>query len=149
MEQKTPHLPPFGRQVFIDLLHTEKCSCVISHGNDTRIFRERGVKDLYRLFKEEPEFLRDAFIADKVIGKGAAALLVLGGIGEVYSDVISDAACQLLEEAGIPTHTACRVPHIINRTQTDRCPLEKRCDGLQTAADCLPAIEEFIARMKS
>lgn len=147
MKQDTPHLPPIGRQVFIDLLHAEKCSCVIANGTDTRIFRERGVKDLYRLFKEEPSFLAGAFIADKVIGKGAAALLVLGGIGEVYADVISHDACRLLEDAGIPTRYAHLVPHIINRTQTDRCPLEKRCDGLQTAAECLPAIEDFITHL--
>ena len=44
-----------------------------------RIFRERGVADLFRLLREEPQLLRGAFIADKVVGKGAAALMVLGG----------------------------------------------------------------------
>ena len=40
-----------------------------------RIFRERGVADLFRLLREEPQLLRGAFIADKVVGKGAAALV--------------------------------------------------------------------------
>ncbi len=40
-----------------------------------RIFRERGVADLFRLQHEEPQLLRGAFIADKVVGKGAAALM--------------------------------------------------------------------------
>ena len=34
-----------------------------------RIFRERGVADLFRLLHEEPQLLRGAFIADKVIGR--------------------------------------------------------------------------------
>ena len=42
-----------------------------------RIFRERGVADLFRLQHEEPQLLRGAFIADKVVGKGAAEYTVV------------------------------------------------------------------------
>ena len=38
----------------IGLLFAEKCSCVVRNGDEVRIFRERGVKDLYRLLGEEP-----------------------------------------------------------------------------------------------
>lgn len=38
----------------IGLLFAEKCSCVVRNGDEVRIFRERGVKDLYRLLREEP-----------------------------------------------------------------------------------------------
>ena len=54
-----------------------------------RIFRERGVADLFRLQHEEPQLLRGAFIADKVVGKGAAALMVLGGVEGLFADVVS------------------------------------------------------------
>lgn len=54
-----------------------------------RIFRERGVADLFRLLHEEPQLLRGAFIADKVVGKGAAALMVLGGVEGLFADVVS------------------------------------------------------------
>lgn len=42
----------------IGLLFAEKCSCVIRNGDSVRIFRERGVADLYRLLHEEPALLR-------------------------------------------------------------------------------------------
>lgn len=131
-------------QELIDCLFTEKCSCVIRKENDTRIFRERGVKDLYRLLKREPEFLAGAYIADKVVGKAAAALMILGKIEEVYAEVISRPARELFQKSGIRCRYGLEVPHIINRTQTDWCPLEIRCFDVQTPEECLAQIEAFI-----
>ena len=78
-----------NQQQLKERLLVEQCSCVIYNQGEVRIFRERGVKDLYRLLKEEPEFLAGASMADKVIGKAAAALLALGGVREVFALVIS------------------------------------------------------------
>ena len=96
MKRNTTFLTDDQRLQLIDLLHVEACSCVIRNGDVTRIFRERGVKDLYRLLEEEPELLAGAFVADKVVGKGAAALMILGGGGELHADVISRPARRLL-----------------------------------------------------
>lgn len=87
------------RDYLIERLNAENCSCVIRSGNETRVFHERGVKDLYRLLKEEPEFLSGAFVADKVVGKAAAALMILGGVKEIFANIISQPACELLEKA--------------------------------------------------
>lgn len=46
----------------IDLLFAERCSCVVRNGDTIRIFRERGVRDLWRLLHEEPELLNGAGI---------------------------------------------------------------------------------------
>ena len=135
------------RQEMIDYLFAEKCSCVIRNGKEIRVFRERGVKDLYRLLKEEPEFLDGAFVADKVVGKAAAALMILGGVKEVFADVISQPAYKLFVRARVHAEYTLMVPHIINRTQTDWCPLEKRCDDTVSAEECLPVIENFITEM--
>ena len=80
------------RKALIERLDAEQCSCVIYNGGETRLFWERGVQDLYRLLKTEPDFLQGAFIADKVIGKAAAALMALGGVDEVFARVISSPA---------------------------------------------------------
>jgi hypothetical protein len=39
----------------IGQLRKEQVSCVIYAQGATQLFRERGVKDLFRLLKEEPE----------------------------------------------------------------------------------------------
>ena len=72
----------------INLLHTGGYSCVIANEGKIRTFTQRGVADLYDLLTREPEFLKGALIADKVVGKGAAALMILGGIKELYTDVV-------------------------------------------------------------
>lgn len=132
----------------IELLFAEKCSCVIRNGDSVRIFRERGVADLFRLLREEPQLLRGAFIADKVVGKGAAALMVLGGVEALFADVVSRPALELLAGAGIAVEYTVVVPHIVNRAGTGICPVEQLCARAETAAECLPPIEGFMQKMK-
>lgn len=132
----------------IELLHREQCSCVIANG-DIRTFRQRGVADLYELLNREPEFLQGASIADKVIGKAAAALMVLGGVKEIYADVISEPALALLQEAAVKVSFGQAVDHIINRTQTGWCPLETICYQIKSAPEILLLIREFIERKTS
>ena len=84
----------------IEMLHAGGYSCVIAHGDCIRTFTQRGVADLYDLLVTEPDFLQGASIADKVIGKAAASLMVLGGVAEVYTRTISEPALRLLQEAG-------------------------------------------------
>lgn len=130
------------------MLFAEKCSCVIRNGDSMRIFRERGVADLFRLLREEPQLLRGAFIADKVVGKGAAALMVLGGVEGLFADVVSRPALELLAGTGIAVEYTVVVPGIMNRAGTGTCPVEQLCAGAETAAECLPLIEGFMQKMK-
>jgi len=136
------------RQNVIDCLFIEDCSCVIRNGDAIRIFRERGIKDLFGLLKTDREFLAGAFVADKVVGKGAAALMVLGGIDRLFADVISSPARMLLEDAGVKVDYTIEVPHISNRTKTGWCPVETLCRDCKTAEECLPLIIDFVEQMK-
>ena len=77
-----------------EILHGGGWSLVVDNGA-IRTFSGRGVSDLYGLLTREPETLRGASVADKVVGKGAAALMVLGGVKEVYADVASAPALGL------------------------------------------------------
>lgn len=146
--EKNRDLTARDRQYLIDTLFRERCSCVVRNGDRIRLFRERGVRDLYRLLKEEPDLLRGAFIADKVVGKGAAALIILGGASELFADVVSHPALELLNRYGIKVSYTLAVPHIINRTRTDRCPLETRCLDLYSPEECLVQIEDFMQTLQ-
>lgn len=72
----------------IDILHKGGYSCVMKNREEVRTFTQRGVADLYDLYQADSAFMKGAAIADKVIGKGAAALMVLGGFKTVYADII-------------------------------------------------------------
>ena len=135
------------RQELITQLHALQCSCIIHNNGATRTFHERGVKDLHRLLTQEPEILRGASLADKVVGKGAAALMIAGGVKWVYADVISQAAMVLFEQSRVDVLYGEIVPNIINRAGTDICPVEKLCRDCKTVSECLPLIDKFIKDM--
>ena len=116
----------------IDMLHAGGYSCVIANGDRIRTFTRRGVADLYDLLVQEPEFLHGAFVADKVIGKAAASLMVLGDVRQVYTRTISQPALRLLQEAGVTVSCDEIVDHIINRDHTGWCPLEQASRDLQS-----------------
>nr|MDE6489639.1 DUF1893 domain-containing protein [Muribaculaceae bacterium] len=129
----------------IDILDSENCSCVIANGNIVKRFYRRGVTDLLQILKSEQSLLAGAAIADKVIGKGAAAIMILGGARHVYGRIISQSALTLLGTSSVTvTYDKC-VPAIINRAGTGICPVETLCKDCKTAADCLPLIETFVA----
>lgn len=127
-----------------DILHEEGCSCVIYAQGQITLCHERGVKDLLRILKSEPGLLAGSVIADKVVGKGAAALMVLGGVNAVYADVISQPAFDLLASASIEVSYGECVDNIINRAGTGVCPVETLCKDCATAIECLPLIEQFV-----
>ena len=76
-------------------------SCVVGNGTVMRTFSRKGVADLYDMLHTEPELLDGAFIADKVVGKGAAALMILGKVSRLHTHIISTPALCLLRKAGV------------------------------------------------
>ncbi len=131
-------------QTLIAQLHATRCAGIIRQGEDTRTFHRRGIIDLFELYENEPDFLRGALLADKVIGKGAAALCVLGGVSGVYADVISTPALALLEEAGIKVTYGAQASRIMNRTQDGLCPVEQRCLTLTSPHEMYIQIKNFL-----
>lgn len=126
------------------ILHTNACSCVIGNGNTIAEFHQRGIKDLYDLLHNNRPLLDGASVADKVIGKGAAALMIAGGVKEVYADVISNAAMELFEKYATTVSYDQKVAYIVNRRGDGICPVEERCAECNTIEECLVKIDEFI-----
>ena len=132
----------------IKLLHEGDYSCVIQNKDEIRTFVQRGVADLYYLLKNEPNFTKNADIADKVVGKGAAALMILCGIKSLYAEIISSSALSLLKDAGVNVEFNQQVPYIENRDKTGKCPVETLCENAKTAEEALPLIEKFLESMR-
>lgn len=139
----------------VALLHAEGLSCVILNGRESRTredmivvkCRERGVKDLFRILNESPEVLKGAFVADKVVGKGAAVLMVKGGVARVYTDVISRPALETFRRYGVEVAYGTLTDNIINRRGDGICPVESLCMGLDID-DSLAQIARFIENNK-
>ncbi len=128
----------------IDILHNEGLTLVIKSGDgEIRRFTGRGVKDLLMLAVEHQEVLKGALIADKAVGKAAAACMVVGGIEQVHADVMSEPALALLQDHGIITEYGQLVDHIINRDGTDWCPMEKLSRDENNPAAIVARIQDF------
>lgn len=128
----------------MEILHEKDCSCVIYKDKDLSLHYQRGIRDLFAVLNSNPEKLSGALIADKVVGKGAAALMLLGKVMAVYADVISSPALNLLDAGGCEVFYDTLVPNIINRDGTGVCPVESLCLECKTAEACLPPITRFI-----
>mgnify|MGYP003412402624 FL=1 len=110
-------------QQLIEILRREKCSLVVKNHDIVTTYSKPGVRDLEYLLDHDPEMLHGATIADKVIGKAAAAMVVVGGVKELYAEVLSKKAIPFLEEAGIAYTYGTLVDTI--KEEGDRCQLEK------------------------
>ena len=132
----------------IRLLHEGGYSCVIRK-EEIRTFTQRGVADLYDLLTQEPDFLKGALIADKVVGKGAAALMISGGIKELYTDIISSKAMDLFRTSDVKVGFGQEVPFIWNRDRTGWCPVETMCSEEESAEAILPMIRDFLEKVRS
>ncbi len=134
---------PISLTGLTQLLREGNHSLAVANG-PVRTFNGRGVSDLYNLLTKEPDALKGAKVADKVVGKGAAALMILGGVKAVHALLICDDALKLFDGTGIRVTYDNKTPMIKNATQTGLCPIEACCKECHTPEECLPKIKEFI-----
>ena len=133
----------------IDILHGEELTLVVKSADGTiHRFTQRGVKDLLTLVTESPEVLHGAIVADKAVGKAAAACMVTGGVSRVYADVMSEPAWALLQQYGVKAEYGTLVDHIINRAGTDWCPMEKLSRDIDDPAAIIQEIQSFFQSIK-
>ena len=129
----------------INILHDEALTLVVksADGNLHR-FTQRGVKDLLTLVSENPHVLHGALIADKAVGKAAAACMAVGSVKAVWADVMSQPALALLQAHGVKADCGQLVDHIINRAGTGWCPMEQLSRDIDHPAKIIQKIKEFL-----
>lgn len=121
---------------------------LVAISSDDKVFTsfDRGVKPLLHLLENEKDFLKGASVADKVIGKAAALLMVLGGIKEVHTNVISDPAVEVFEKHRIPYFYEEKVKRIINRKGDGLCPMETLCIDVEEPQEAFEKIKEWLKK---
>ncbi len=131
-------------KALIDILHSEGLTLVLKSDDGTiHRFTQRGVKDLLTLVTESPETLKGALIADKAVGKAAAACMVMGNVKHVHADVMSEPALALLQHHGVEAGYGTLVDHIINRTGDGWCPMERLSRDENDPAVIIQKVKEF------
>lgn len=84
----------------IDLLRNGNHSLVI-HRDTTSVYDTRGIATLLQIIDKDSNELSGATVVDKVVGKAAAALMIVGGVSELHALLISQGALSLLATSDI------------------------------------------------
>ena len=117
---------------------------IVIYKNDASVYtsNDRGVAPLMKLLKENKAQLKDAMIADKVVGKAAALLMAYGKVKEVYTPTISTPALKVFKNHNIEIHYDKEVGRIINRKGDGLCPMETLCLNIENPEDAFVAINK-------
>ena len=108
--------------------------------------RNRGVAPLLELVERLGKALREAVLADKVIGRAAALLTVGAGFRRVYARVLSEPARQVLETAEIPVEWGRLVAGIRNREKDGPCPMEALTMDVDDPGEALRKLRRVLNR---
>lgn len=119
---------------------------VITSGGLEHVSRERGVVPLLDIVEKAGEGLRDAVLADKVVGRAAAMLVAGAGFSRVYARVLSMPAREFLEIAAIPTIWENLVTGIHNRSGDGCCPMEALTLGVTDPQEALEKLRNVLGR---
>ena len=128
--------PMTGEQL-LATLNDNGASLLVMNNGEVSQYGQRGVADLLDLITNEPEKLNGAIVADQLIGKAAAAIVIVGNVKEVHTNTICTPALQMLKDAGIEVFYTEEVPFTMNQDKTGQCPIEAQLNETQDAAECL------------
>ena len=121
-------------------------TCVLTDGRTVFTSTDRGVKPLVR-FLESGEVPAGLSAADKVVGRATAYLYVLLRVREVYAQIISRSAAEVLRKYGIGVACEKTVPNIINRKGDGICPFEAAVMDISSPDLAYTAIRGKMAEM--
>ena len=149
-EQHEESIPSSDFDEALALIKGGDVSCVVMRGQAIIHTADgRGVSPILNLYRSQPETLYGAVVVDKIIGKAAAMILVLGKVERTYGLVMSAAGREYLERHGVVTEYKLCVDVISNRSGNGICPIEKSVLAVDNPEEGLARIEEMMAQLRS
>lgn len=132
----------------VKILTEKEASCIIYKSEDNvRASEAIGIKPLMVELRKDKNAFEGCVIADKVIGKAAALMMILGKAEAVYGRIMSESAKQVLEQSGIYYGYETMVPYIENRTKTGLCPMEETVLTINEPETAFEELEKTIAKL--
>jgi hypothetical protein len=132
-----------GEQM-LEMLNEQHLSLLVYNDSTLSTHTNRGVRDLLTLISTQPERLQGAIVADKIIGRAAAAIMATGGVVEVHTNIISTPARALLEAEGIKVVATEEVPQILNRNKSQMCPIDSQLEGIESIEECVTILQNML-----
>lgn len=122
-------------------------TCVLCRDDIIYTDTRRGIAPMLS-YLEDGIALSGFSAADRVVGKAAAFLFALAGVKEVYAKVMAKTAVAVLDQHRILYSYDVLADHIINRSKTDLCPMEKAVAELNDPDAAFLAVKETFQKLK-
>ncbi len=114
-------------EIVKEKLYEKNASLVVLYANgECKEYYQNRINDIKDILRENKLVLKDAVIADKVIGKVAGSILTVAGVKEIYADVMSKHAIPVLEKNNIEYEYKTLTEYVINNDKTGMCPMENK-----------------------
>lgn len=110
--------------------------------------KERGIRPLIGFIDSGTDF-GGSVVADKIVGKASALLHVLLKTEEIYAEVMSCSALEILKNRGIKAYFGTLTDGIRNRTNTGPCPMEAAVAETDDPTEALKILRETVAKMQA
>jgi hypothetical protein len=108
----------------------------------------KGLKDLFIAVDRLGTSLKNASIADQIVGKAAAFLIVYSRADSVFAVIITEEGLKLLEQNHISAEFQKIVPNVLNKEKTDICPFEKSVMNCRDAKEAFGILKNIFHQMK-
>lgn len=127
-----------------------QASCVIIQNNKiVRTASGQGISPLISIYENNPDILKGAFIVDKIIGKAAAMMIILGGAERAYGEIMSASAYEYLKDRGCRAECGKQINAVINRSGSGICPLERSVLNIDDPETGYHLLKETISRLRN
>lgn len=130
----------------IEKLKDEKLSIITSNGYKSS---DNGIKPILLRINENRYFFKDLSVADKIIGKASAMLLVYSGVKEVNALVLSKSGQEILEKYHVKYSYEELVEYIINRKGDGMCPMEMTVKDIDDLENAYSALNDKVKELKN
>ena len=124
------------------LLENDYSIVLVKENEIVNTSRKNGLLPILDLYNNDKSILESAIVADKVIGKAAALILKEANIKELYAELISENAIELLDKTNIKYKYNIKVREIRNRDNTAICPMEELALESNNADELIEKIKE-------
>ena len=84
-----------------------------------------GINGLLNAMEQSKKGMKGSSVADKIVGRAAALLLVYSGVVAAFGVTASDGAIQVLKDYNVFLEFEKSVACILNYEKNDVCPFEK------------------------
>ena len=122
---------------------TGKYTLVLCKNEDVITSDLTGIKSLIKIIDDKTE-CKGYSAADKIVGRAAAFLYTLLEVKNIYGEVMSKGAIEILKKAGINYEYKTLTDYIENRQRNGICPMDEAVKNVDDAKEAYEAIRNKI-----